>query len=142
MERKSLADGLAASAQLEVADFTELAGQGVMLVINNRPDGEAPGQLSAAEGRRAAEQAGLAYRHIPVKLATLRAEDIDLFGEVVATAPGPVHAHCASGRRSAVLWALSQIRRGAMTRDDAAEWAEQHEVDLTEGFAWLDRQPA
>ena len=142
MHRNVLAEGVTTSAQLDAADFADLARQGVTLVINNRPDGEAPGQFSAAEGRQAAEQAGLAYRHIPVKLATLRAEDVDLFGDAVASASGPVHAHCESGRRSAVLWALSQIRRGAMTRDDVARWARQHRVDLTEGLAWLDRQPA
>ena len=141
MDRKTLANGLTASAQLEISDFAELARQGVTLVINNRPDGEKPGQPSAAQGRQAAEQAGLAYRHIPVTLATLRAEDIDRFGDAVAGAAGPAHAHCASGHRSATLWALSQIRRGAMTRPDAASWAKQHQVDLADGFAWLDRQP-
>ncbi len=142
MYRKPLAEDMTVSAQLEVADFAELARQGVLLVINNRPDDETPGQLSAAEGKRAAEQAGLAYRHIPVKLATLRAGEIDQFGDAVAAAVGPVHAHCASGHRSAILWALSQIRRGAMTRVAAARWAQQHQVDLAGGFAWLDRQPS
>ncbi len=142
MDRKTLADRVTASAQLEVKDFAELAQQGVTLVINNRPDGETLSQLSAAEGKRAAERAGLAYRHIPVKLATLRAEDIDQFGDAVAAATGPVHAHCASGHRSAILWALSQIRRGAMTRAAAVRWAQQHQVDLAGGFAWLDRQSA
>ncbi len=141
MERKILTDGLTASAQLEVADFTELARQGVVLVINNRPDGEVLGQLSAAEAKRAAEQAGLAYQHIPVKLATLRAEDIDQFAEALANAAGPVHAHCATGHRSAIIWALSQIRRGTMTRSGAARWAQQNQVDLAGAFTWLDRQP-
>ena len=141
MDRRTLADGLTASGQLEVEDFAELARNGVILVINNRPDHEATGQLTAEEGRQAAALAGLAYRHIPVKLATLTADDIDQFGTAVAAATGPVHAHCASGLRSATLWALSQIRRGAMTRPEAARWGQQHQVNLAEGFAWLDRQP-
>jgi uncharacterized protein (TIGR01244 family) len=141
MDRKTLADGMTVSAQLDVADFTELARQGVTLVINNRPDGEVPGQLIAAQGEQAANQAGLAYRHIPVKFATLRAADIDMFGDAVAAAVGPVHAHCTSGQRSATLWALSQIRRGQMTRAAADLWAQQHQVDLAGGFAWLERQP-
>lgn len=141
MDVKILASGMTVSAQLDAADFAELARRGVGLVINNRPDREAPGQPSAAEGKQAAEQAGLAYLHIPVKLAALRAQDVDRFGDAVAAASGPVHAHCASGRRSAILWALSQIRRGAMTRTDATHWAEQHQVGLAEALAWLDRQP-
>ncbi|TLU71087.1 TIGR01244 family sulfur transferase [Lichenicoccus roseus] len=141
MDRKTLADGLTASAQLEIADFAELARQGVTLVINNRPDSEKLGQLSAAQGKQAAEKVGLAYRHIPVTISTLRTEDIDQFGRAVAAAIGPVHAHCALGHRSATLWVLSQIRCGAMTRPDAVRWGQQHQVDLADGSAWLDRQP-
>ncbi len=141
MDLKTLTDGLTVSGQLEPADFAELARQGVRLVINNRPDGEVAGQLDAATAGQAAERAGLAYRHIPVKLATLRAQDVDRFGDAVATAVGPVHAHCASGHRSAILWALSQIRCRAMTRAAATHWAQSHQVDLTAAFTWLDRQP-
>lgn len=141
MDRKILADGMTVSAQLAPGDFAELARQGVRLVINNRPDGEVVGQLTAADGKNAAEQAGLTYVHIPVKLVTLRPEEVDRFGDVVASVSGPVHAHCASGHRSAILWALSQIRRGKLTRPDAARWAQQHQVDLASGFAWLDRHP-
>lgn len=141
MDRRTLADGMTVSAQIAATDFAELARQGVKLVINNRPDGEAPGQLTAAEGKDAADRAGLVYRHIPVKLATLRPQEVDQFGDAMETASGPVHAHCASGHRSAILWALSEIRRGRMTRQDASQWAQRHQVDLAAGFAWLDRQP-
>ncbi|MGI4746555.1 MAG: beta-lactamase hydrolase domain-containing protein [Janthinobacterium lividum] len=48
MDRKTLSDGMTVSAQLAAENFAELARQGVKLVINNRQDGEAPGQLSAA----------------------------------------------------------------------------------------------
>ena len=142
MFRKAIADGLTVSGQLGPGDFEALARHGVRLVINNRPDGEAPGQLPAAEAARAAARAGLAYRHIPVTFASLEAGLVDRFGEAVADAGGPVHAHCASGARSANLWALSRIRRGTMTRDEASRWADAHQVDLRPGLAWLDRQPA
>jgi uncharacterized protein (TIGR01244 family) len=141
MNRKTLADGITVSAQLDAADFIELARQGVTLVINNRPDGEVPGQPNAAEGEQAAAKAGLAYRHIPMTFATLQAAEIDQFGDAVASASGPVHAHCASGARSANLWALSMIRRGAMTREDACHWAQDHGADLSAGFTWLDQHP-
>lgn len=141
MNRKTLADGMTVSPQLDPADIAALAGDGVALVINNRPDGEAPGQPTAAEGRAAAEAAGIAYRHLPVRFATLQPEQVDRFGEAVAAASGAVHAHCASGARSANLWALSRIRSGAMSRADAIAWATRHQVDLRPGLAWLDSQP-
>ncbi len=142
MYRKVLADGVTVSGQLGLDDFEVLARHGVRLVINNRPDGEAPGQPPAAEAARAAARAGLAYRHIPVTFASLGAGEVDRFGEAVAEADGPVHAHCASGARSANLWALDRVRRGTMTRDEAVRWADAHQVDLRPGLAWLDRQPA
>lgn len=142
MNSTPIAAGVTVSGQLEAPDFALLARQGVRLVINNRLDGEAPGQLTAAQAREAAEQIGIAYRHIPVTFPTLQPADIDRFGEAVATAPGPVHAHCASGRRSTALWALSKMRHGTIDRGEAAQWARQHGIDLAEAFAWLDRQPA
>ena len=140
MNRKTLADGLTVSGQLTLADFADLARSGVKLVINNRPDGESPGQLTARESEQAAQRAGLSYLHIPVRFATLAADEIDRFGKAVAESVGPVHAHCASGARSANVWALSQVRRGAMTRDDAIDWSAKCQVDLRPGLAWLDHQ--
>ena len=140
MNRKLLTETLSVSGQLALHDFMDLARSGVKLVINNRPDGETPGQPTAGESKQAALRAGLAYSHIPVSFATLSADEIDRFGKAVAESSGPVHAHCASGARSANVWALSQIRRGAMTRGDAIDWAEKHQVDLRPGLAWLDRQ--
>ena len=142
MYRKALADGLTVSGQLGLDDFEALARHGVRLVINNRPDGEAPGQPTASEAASAAARAGLGYHHLPVTFATLARDDVERFGAVLAGADGPVHAHCASGLRSATLWALDRIGRGIMTRDEAALWADAHQVDLRPGLAWLDRQPS
>ena len=141
MYRKALADDLTVSGQLGLDDFEALARHGVRLVINNRPDGEAPGQLTGSEAAGAAARAGLAYRHLPVTFAALRSDDVKRFGAALAEADGPVHAHCASGLRSANLWALDRIGRGIMTRDEATLWADAHQVDLRPGLAWLDRQP-
>ena len=141
MKPRILADGPTASARLAVADVAELARQGVTLVINNCPDGQAPGQLGAARGGQAALQAGLAGRHMPATRATLRVEDVDRFGDALAAATGPVHAHRVSGSRSATVRAPSRIRRGTMTRAEAARRARRHRVDRASGLAWLDRQP-
>ncbi|MFN3287693.1 MAG: beta-lactamase hydrolase domain-containing protein, partial [Sphingomonadaceae bacterium] len=40
--------GYAALPQISPADVAALAAQGVRMVINNRPDGESPGQPAAA----------------------------------------------------------------------------------------------
>jgi sulfide:quinone oxidoreductase len=108
-----LAPGLSAAGALSRADIEELAASGVKTIINNRPDGEDPGQLPAGEARRLAAAHGIAYHHIPFVGATLSAADIDAFEEALKGAAGPVVAHCRSGTRSTMIWALTRLREGA-----------------------------
>jgi uncharacterized protein (TIGR01244 family) len=109
----SLAPGLSVTGRLDRPDIEALAHAGVRTIINNRPDGEDPGQLQAAEARRLAEALGIAYHHIPITAATLSRGDVDAFAATLRDAPAPVVAHCRSGTRSTLLWALSQMREGA-----------------------------
>lgn len=108
-----LAPGLSAAGKLDQIDIEALAAAGVKTIINNRPDGEDPGQLPAAEARRLAASYGIAYHHIPVTGPTLSRADVDAFAAVLAAAPQPIVAHCRSGTRSTLLWALTRLREGA-----------------------------
>ena len=67
-----LGPGFSVSGRLDRSDLEALARAGVRTIINNRPDGEDPGQLPAAEARRIAELHGLIYHHIPITAATDR----------------------------------------------------------------------
>jgi uncharacterized protein (TIGR01244 family) len=124
-----LAPGVSAAGALDRGDIEALAEAGVRTIVNNRPDGEDPGQLPAAEARRIAESHGIAYHHIPVTGPSLSPADVDAFAAVLKTAPPPIVAHCRSGTRSALLWALARIREGA---DPAALVAEaaRHGIDI------------
>jgi uncharacterized protein (TIGR01244 family) len=124
-----LAPGLCAAGKLDPGDIEALAAEGVRTIINNRPDGEDPGQLPAAEARRIAEAHGIAYHHIPVTAASLSAADVDAFAAVLANAPAPIVAHCRSGTRSALLWALVRLRQGAEPFVLIAE-AARHGIDI------------
>ena len=84
----SLGSGLSVTGRLDRADIEALARSGVRTIVNNRPDGEDPGQLPAAEARRIAEAHGLAYHHIPITAATLSRADVDAFAEALRTALG------------------------------------------------------
>jgi uncharacterized protein (TIGR01244 family) len=108
-----LASGLSAAGRLDAGDIDALAQAGMRTIINNRPDGEDPGQLPAAEARRLAEAHGIAYHHIPVTAATLSRADVEAFAAVLKSAPQPIVAHCRSGTRSTLLWALTRLREGA-----------------------------
>jgi uncharacterized protein (TIGR01244 family) len=124
-----LAPGLSATGKLDKSDIEALAGAGVRTIVNNRPDDEDPGQLPAAEARQIAERHGIAYHHIPVTAASLSSADVDAFAQVLASAPTPIVAHCRSGTRSALLWALARMRDGADPWALVAE-AARHGIDI------------
>ena len=125
----SLRPGLSVTGGLHRQDIEALARLGVRTIINNRPDGEDQGQLPAAEARRIAEAHGLAYHHIPITAATLSRADVDAFAATLRDAPAPVVAHCRSGTRSTLLWALSRMREGADPLALVAE-AARHGIDI------------
>jgi uncharacterized protein (TIGR01244 family) len=108
----TLAPGLAAAGALSAADIEALAAAGTKTIVNNRPDNEDPGQLSADEARRLCAAHGIAYHHIPFVGATLTKTDIDAFEAVLGSAPQPIVAHCRSGTRSTMIWALTRMRAG------------------------------
>src|SRR3984893_7368148 len=85
---------LSVAGRLDRADIDALAGAGVRTIINNRPDGEDPGQLPAADARRLAEAHGIAYHHIPITAATLSRADVDAFAAVLGSAAPPGVAPC------------------------------------------------
>jgi uncharacterized protein (TIGR01244 family) len=107
-----LAPGVTAAGALTREHIEALAAAGTKVIINNRPDGEDPGQLPADEARRLAAAHGIAYHHIPFVAATLTAADIDAFATALKRAAGPVVAHCRSGTRSTIIWALTRMREG------------------------------
>jgi uncharacterized protein (TIGR01244 family) len=100
------------AGQIAPGDLAALAALGVTMVINNRPDGEEPGQPSAEAVARAAEAAGLAYRHIPVAGGFSEAQ-VEAMATALREAEGKVLAFCRSGTRSTYLWALARASRGA-----------------------------
>ena len=136
-----LADALTVSGQLGSSDLRSLHDAGVRLLINTRPDGEAPGQMPAAQAARAALSLGIDYLHLPVTMAAISRTAVERFGEAVAEAQGAVHAHCGSGLRVATLWGLYQVGSGRMSRAEVAERLAAAGFDFRPGLAWLDRQP-
>src|SRR3546814_13741233 len=94
---RRVTDELSVAPQISVADVAEAARQGFKAIVNNRPDGEEPGQPSSAEIAAAAKAAGLAYTHVPVRGAPGPAE-VEAVRQAVYAADGPVLAFCRSGK--------------------------------------------
>lgn len=108
MDCRPLDDRLSASPQIAPEELTKAADAGFRSVICNRPDGEAPDQPAAAEIKAAAEQAGLAFAHVPVVGGAIGDEDIAAFRQALEDLPKPVLGFCRSGARTSTLWALTQ----------------------------------
>lgn len=136
-----VSDRLTVSPQPGPGDFASLAAFGAKLVINNRPDGEEPGQQTAGEGALLATENGMAYRHVPVRLPDLGVADIDAFAEALGGAGGAVHAHCRSGVRSVTLWALSEVMAGRLPAPEVRSAIEAIGFDPKPAVAWLAAHP-
>jgi uncharacterized protein (TIGR01244 family) len=109
---RKLDDSISVAGQINPEDVARAATQGFSFVINNRPDGEQPGQPSDAEMAAAAEAAGLGYAAIPITHAGFTEDQVVAMTDALAAAPGPVLAYCRSGTRSTYIWALAQLAAG------------------------------
>ena len=124
---RTLNDDVLVAGQIDTANVAGAAALGVTVIVNNRPDGEEPGQPPSAEIEGAALAAGLAYHHIPVAGG---------FGpdQVAAMAAalegGKTLAFCKSGTRSTFLWALARSTVGE-SGDRLAAQAAAAGYDLT-----------
>lgn len=63
---RRLNDRVLASPQISLADVANAASQGVVVIVNNRPDGESDDQVPGSEIEAAAKAAGMGYVAIPV----------------------------------------------------------------------------
>jgi uncharacterized protein (TIGR01244 family) len=109
---RTLNEAVSVAPQIAPADLDAIAAAGFTAVVNNRPDGEEPGQPTGDAIRAAAEAAGLAYHAIPVGHAGIGIDQLDAMTAALTGAGGPVLAFCRSGTRSCHLWALAAARAG------------------------------
>jgi len=110
MSPRALSATVWASPQLAPETLAELSAAGVQRIISNRPDGEDPGQPTAAEMEAAARAAGLSFSWIPVSGMPGPAQAAAV-GDVLADGL-PTVMFCRSGTRSAAAWAMSERVRG------------------------------
>lgn len=110
---KRIDEATIVAGQIHPEEVAALAAVGVRMVVNNRPDGEEPGQPAGAEIEEAARAAGLAYRHIPVGSGGLSSDLVREMADAIDASDGILLAFCRSGTRSTYLWALARSQQGA-----------------------------
>jgi uncharacterized protein (TIGR01244 family) len=109
---RKLDDKTWVSGQVAPHEVAELKESGVTMLVNNRPDGEERGQPLAGDIEAAAEQAGIAYRFVPI-LRGIGPADVESMQEAMREAgEGAMLAFCRSGTRSALACALAHREQG------------------------------
>jgi uncharacterized protein (TIGR01244 family) len=111
MNLRQLDDRTLISGQIRPEEVAGLAAQGVTLIVNNRPDGEEPGQPLGVEIEEAARAAGIVYRSVPI-IRGIGPADAEAMNQALSEAEGKMLAFCRSGTRSALAWALGQSEQG------------------------------
>jgi uncharacterized protein (TIGR01244 family) len=109
---RKLDDRTSVSGQIQPADVPGLKAAGITMIVCNRPDGEEPGQPTAAEVQDRAEAEGLEFRHVPI-IRGIGPADVEAMQEALDSAPGKLLAYCRSGNRSALTWAVARRGQGA-----------------------------
>lgn len=116
MDIRPLTDRYAVSPQIDPQDAAAIKAAGYTTVICNRPDAEVPGMLQTAAMRTALEAEGLRFVVNPIDGRGMGIETVEAQAALLAEADGPVLAYCASGTRSAFVWAFAQA--GQMPTDE------------------------
>ena len=126
---RPLDDKTMIAGQISPQEVPELGRHGVTMIVNNRPDGEDDGQPTSAEIESAAEQAGIAYRHVPIRRG-IGPADVECMQEAMRECgEGKMLAFCRSGNRSALAWAVARAEEGA-SREELEGYAANAGIDL------------
>ncbi len=128
---KQLTSSIYVAPQIGVETIDQAKALGVTLIVNNRPEGEAPDQTPGDAIEAAAHAAGIAYVAIPVSPGGFAPWQLDALDAALAdNAGGKTLCYCRSGTRSTLLWSLARARAGDAP-DDLAETAGAAGYDLS-----------
>ncbi len=127
---RTLNENILVSPQLTLADVATAAAEGVVMIVNNRPDGEEPSAPQGEDIAAAAAAAGLNYFAIPISHSGFSEPQVDAMIAALEQAEGPILAYCRSGTRSTLLWALAAAKQG-VAPDAIARTAAQAGYDVS-----------
>jgi len=108
-EATKINDQLSVAGQIALSDLTEFAKAGYATIINNRPDNEEPGQLDHATAEAEAKKQGLDYLYQPIVSSAISYKDVTEFQNHLLREDKPILAHCRSGTRCYLMYALTRV---------------------------------
>ncbi len=111
LEIVNITPEFAIGPQISIKDFKPIQATGFASILNARPDDEEGAFLRSLDAEQHARSHKLAYAHSPTENhAIFETEVIDRFEQALAKLPKPIFAHCKTGTRCAILWALVASR--------------------------------
>jgi sulfide:quinone oxidoreductase len=113
LEVSEVVDGLFVGGQVGPDHLPALVQKGFRSIACTRFDGEEPGQPTFMSIDWAAAALGMRALYFPVLMPPRPISDADAFdfAKALDIMPKPVLGYCRNGKRSLVLWALSEARR-------------------------------
>lgn len=108
-EPTKINDQLSVAGQISLDDLEAFKKAGYTTIINNRPDNEEPGQLDHAKAEAEAKKQGLAYLYQPIVSSAISRKDVHDFQAHLLREGKPILAHCRSGTRCYLLYALTRV---------------------------------
>ena len=133
LEIVSLTPEFAIGPQVSTKDFEPLRAAGFASVLNVRPDNEPGTYPSSLDAEQVARANGLTYAHSPTENQAIFEPDIlDRFEQALVELPKPIFAHCKTGTRAAILWALVASRHRPVETVIATLRAASQDLDFLE----------
>jgi len=123
-----LSETVAVAGQIQPGEVAAIAEAGYRVLINNRPDGEEPGQPTSAAIAAAAAAAGLEYHYLPVTAADFPGPGAAQMAALFSDVERNLLAFCRTGTRCANLWVVT---RSQAELDRAAQVAGGQGFDLS-----------
>jgi uncharacterized protein (TIGR01244 family) len=108
-EPTKINDQLSVAGQISLDDLAAFKAAGYTTIINNRPDDEQPGQLDHVTAEAEAKKQGLAYVYQPIVSSAISRKDVHDFQAHLLREGKPIVAHCRSGTRCYLMYALARV---------------------------------
>ena len=107
-EATKINEQLSVTGQISLADIAGFAKAGFATIINQRPDNEEPGQIDHLAAAAEAEKQGIEYRYQPIVTSAITRHEVSEFQNMLLRDGKPILAHCRSGTRCYLMYALTR----------------------------------
>lgn len=111
--------------QITTDDLEQLHSEGFSALICNRPDAEVSPDLSSDAIKAAAASKGFTFANVPLSSGGLTIELISAHLKAIDATDGKVLSYCASGTRSAYLWAFAMALADRLSDEEILGAMEQ-----------------